>query len=72
MDDEALNLSIRQFLKQFGVTAQREIERAVREAAAAGTIAGDETLDARATLRLPVVGLDHEVRGEIRLGPSAG
>ena len=29
MNDEALNLSIRKFLKHFGVTAQREIERAV-------------------------------------------
>ncbi len=32
MDEETLNLSIRKFLKKVGITAQREIERAVREA----------------------------------------
>ena len=31
MDEEAFNLSTRKFLKQLGVTSQREIERGVRE-----------------------------------------
>ena len=34
MDEEVLNLSIRRFLKKVGITAQREIECAVREAGA--------------------------------------
>jgi len=31
MDDEKFNMSLRKFLKQVGVTSQREIERVVRE-----------------------------------------
>jgi hypothetical protein len=30
MDEDALNTSLRKFLKKLGVTAQREIEKAVR------------------------------------------
>jgi hypothetical protein len=36
MDEEALNTSVRKFLKKLGVTAQREIEMAVRDADAKG------------------------------------
>ena len=38
MNEEALNISVRKFLKTLGVTAQREIETAVREAAASGRL----------------------------------
>jgi hypothetical protein len=31
MDEDKFNLSLRKFLKQVGVTSQREIERVVRE-----------------------------------------
>jgi hypothetical protein len=31
MDEDKFNLSLRKFLKEVGVTAQREIERVVRE-----------------------------------------
>ena len=36
MNEEALNTSVGKFLKKLGVTAQCEIEKAVREAAATG------------------------------------
>ena len=32
MDEEILNLEIRKFLKNVGITSQREIEKKVREA----------------------------------------
>jgi hypothetical protein len=32
MDDDRINMAIRKFLKNVGVTSQREIERLVREA----------------------------------------
>jgi hypothetical protein len=67
MNQEAFNLSIRKFLKQFGVAAQREIERAVDQALAAGTLQGTEILRATATVRLERVGLDHAESGEITL-----
>jgi hypothetical protein len=55
MNEEAFNLSLRKFLKHFGVDAQRELEKAVHEAVAAGKLKGSETLKARA--RLDVQGL---------------
>ena len=67
MDEEAFNLSVRKFLKQLGITSQREIELAVRDLLDQGRLAGDERLAARATVT--VEGLDHEivVEGEILL-----
>jgi len=40
MDEDALNMSVRKFLKEVGVTSQREIEKAVRAAAEAGDLSG--------------------------------
>jgi hypothetical protein len=67
MDEETFNLTIRRFLKTFGVTAQREIEKAVREAVADGRLHGDERLGVRATLMLDRVGSEVVVEGEIAL-----
>ena len=38
MDEETFNMSVRKFLKKLGVTAQREIELAVREQLEAGEL----------------------------------
>jgi hypothetical protein len=67
VDEEAFNLSVRKFLKQLGITAQREIELGVRGGVDAGRLQGDERLPARATVK--VEGLDEEivVEGEIAL-----
>ncbi len=67
MNEEALNLSIRKFLKTVGVNSQREIEHAVANAIAKGTIAGKETFPA--TMSLEVEGLKLKVAfdGEIKL-----
>ena len=65
MDEEALNMSIRKFLKTVGVNSQREIEHAVAAAVASG-----KTLDfypARVTLKVEGLGLDVAFDGEIRL-----
>jgi hypothetical protein len=67
MDEQVLNMSVRTFLKEVGVTSQREIEMAVRDAAAAGRVAGAGPLTARMELTIPDLGLTHVVRGEIRL-----
>ncbi len=52
MNEELFNLGVRKFLKRFGVTAQREMEKAVDEALRTGKLRGSETLKARATLRI--------------------
>ena len=67
MNDEALNLTTRQFLKRFGITAQREIERAVRARIEEKKLAGTETLRIRATLAMPGVLDEIEIEGEIAL-----
>lgn len=67
MDEDAFNLSTRKFLKNFGITAQREIERGVRERIDQGSLAGDERLRARAVVSIE--GMDEiVVEGEIALG----
>ena len=67
MNDEVFNLDLRKFLKRFGVTAQREIERAVTDAIVNGTLKGDETLVVRATLTIPDVINELRIDGEIGL-----
>jgi hypothetical protein len=68
MDEDVFNTSIRKFLKEVGVTSQREIELAVRDALAKGSLKGTETLPIKVTLTLGNVGLKHEVDGDIKLG----
>ena len=66
MDEDALNNSMRKFLKRVGVTSQREIEKALREATDAGTL-NSNTVNVKVTLTVPEVGLEHEVDGELAL-----
>ena len=61
MNEDTFNTSIRKFLKTLGVTAQREIELAVREQLAAGELQGDEVLETTATVT--VDGLPRDVTG---------
>lgn len=67
MDEDVFNMSVRKFLKKLGVTAQREIEAAVRQALADGRLEGGEKLPAQA--RVTIEGLSGEivVEGEIAL-----
>ncbi len=60
-------MSVRKFLKQLGVTSQREIEAADRERLEAGELKGDETLVTEATVTVGELGKEIVVRGEIRL-----
>jgi hypothetical protein len=67
VDEETFNMSVRKFLKKLGVTAQREIELAVREQLKAGELRGDETLEATATIAVRGVSQDVVVTGTIAL-----
>ena len=67
MNEEALNLSIRKFLKTVGVNSQREIEHAVAKAAAAGAIAGTESFPAKMTLEIAGLEVKVEFSGYIAL-----
>lgn len=72
MDEDALNISVRKFLKTVGITAQREIEKAVRAAADAGQLPADGRLKAKAVITLEGVALAFAVEGDIELGGPAG
>jgi len=67
MNEDAFNLQIRKFLKKVGVTSQREIEKAVREAMESGALSGNEKVRASVTLRLPDLGVKLDVDGTIAL-----
>jgi hypothetical protein len=70
VDEEVFNMSVREFLKELGVTAQREIELAVREQLEGGELQGDETLEATATVTVAGVSRDVVATGKIS-SPSA-
>ena len=67
MNEEALNLSIRKFLKTVGINSQRQIEKAVAKAAAAGAITGTETFPAKMTLEVAGLKVKVEFGGDITL-----
>ena len=68
MNEDLFNASLRKFLKKVGITSQREIEMAVRDAIKAGRLTGHEKLAAKMVLTLGGVSLTHEVTDEIELG----
>jgi hypothetical protein len=67
MNEDKFNIEVRKFLKDVGITSQREIERAVRQALESGQIKGSETLKVSARIQIERVALDHKVEGQIAL-----
>ena len=67
MNDEALNMSIRKFLKTVGVNSQLAIEKAVQKAVADGRLKGREAFPAAMTLTVGKLNLEVKFDGEIRL-----
>ena len=65
MDEEALNISVRKFLKKVGVTSQREIEAAFRDALASGRIDATQVYSAKATITVEALELVVEVGGDL-------
>ena len=58
---ERFNMSLRKYLKEVGVTSQKEIERVVREQ----NLAGKGKLPVRMVLTAKGTDLNHVVEGEI-------
>lgn len=63
MSDETFNMSLRKFLKQVGVTSQRQIEDTVRELSASG----QTHLKVKMVLTAEGTALNHVVEGSIEL-----
>jgi hypothetical protein len=68
MNEDVLNTSMRKFLKTVGVTSQREIEKAIRDAVTSGRIKGNEALKAKMVLTIGEVDLDYTIDSTIELG----
>ena len=67
MDEDALNQSIRRFLKMVGIRSQREIEQAVAKALADGRLDKDTPFPATMRLRVEGLGIDVTFDGDIEL-----
>ena len=67
MNEDRFNMDIRKYLKTVGVTSQREIELAVRDALEKGKLSERTLLKPKMTLRIPEIGLEHVIDGEIGL-----
>jgi Family of unknown function (DUF6494) len=67
MNEDVFNASLRRFLKKVGITSQREIEKAVRDAVGSGRLS-HEKLPAKIVLTVGGISLSHEITDEIELG----
>ena len=67
MNEDMFNMEVRKFLKKVGVTSQREIEKAVREAMQTGSLVGNEKLKARMKLEVTGVHLELVIEDDIAL-----
>ena len=67
MDEEVFNMQLRKFLKNVGITSQREIESAVRAALEDGTLKGNETVKTKVTLSIESLGVSTDIDGDIDL-----
>jgi hypothetical protein len=65
MDDEALNMSIRKFLKKVGITSQREIERALNQADQEGQLDGSP-VQVKMTLECDLIDGGLSIEDEIK------
>ena len=67
MNEDKFNMEIRKFLKQVGVTSQREIEHAVMNAIETGKLSGAETFAIKMTLEAPSIEINHCIEGKIAM-----
>ncbi len=67
MNEDTFNIQIRKFLKKVGITSQREIEKAVRDAVENGKLKGNEKLEAVVVLKVPGAGVEVEIDDTIAL-----
>ena len=67
MNEEQFNLNIRKFLKKVGITAQREIEQAVRAAIEGDNLSGDAVLGVKVNLVIDELDLSVNIDGDISL-----
>lgn len=67
MNEEAFNISLRKFLKTVGVTSQQQLEKAVRDALASGSLKGHEDVAVKIVLTSAVLKAPFVVDGTLKL-----
>lgn len=67
MNEDALNMQIRKFLKKTGITSQRSIEQAVREGLDSGAIKTGDSFEATISLSIRELGLDVDIVDTIKI-----
>tara|TARA_B100000401_G_C52338852_1_gene500003 strand:+ start:185 stop:394 length:210 start_codon:yes stop_codon:yes gene_type:complete len=67
MNEEKLNISVRKFLKNVGITSQRKIEDKVRENVETSKITTSKKIKISAQLFSEDLNLDEKIEGEIEV-----
>ena len=67
MDEDNLNIEIRKFLKQVGISSQREIENHIRKKFTEGSIKIGETLKVSMNLSSEDGELNHSIKESLKI-----
>ena len=67
MNEEKLNISIRKFLKNVGITSQRSIENNIRENVKSGKINNSKTIIVEAKISSKDLEISETIKGEIEI-----
>lgn len=67
MTDEHIKAAVAAFMKKVNFTAQREIEKVVRNAIKSGKLRSSDDLQAAVTLSSQKLGLDVTIHSQIKL-----
>tara|TARA_B100000989_G_C19376226_1_gene399595 strand:- start:267 stop:470 length:204 start_codon:yes stop_codon:yes gene_type:complete len=65
MDDEKINISVRKFLKNVGITSQRKIEEKIRDKFKSGEIKDINKIKVKAIIVSDTLELNESIEGEI-------
>ena len=67
MNEDNLNMQVRQYLKKVGITSQRTIEQAIQRQIRSGQLTGSEQFNIKMVLSIPELDINQEINGEIKL-----
>lgn len=67
MNEQSMNMQIRKFLKKVGISAQREIEAALRRAEARGALPAGTEAPLSMTLRADSLGVELVIDDTLRV-----
>ena len=67
MDDEKINISVRKFLKNVGITSQRKIEEKIRDKFKSGEIKDINKIKVKAVITSDTLELNESIDGEIEI-----